>query len=284
MQENKVILYHANWSLCSQMVRVALYEKNIPFESKHIKLCDQYQEGENIDKKFLQINPLGTVPAIKINGDVTCNSEEIIKKLNDISSDSDIDLYSVVDDESNSLIKETTITEGVKFASTIGTIMPVFSAPLIQHMVKKLPVKSILKILFKHPRRDRKYFFVGMYLFNFSKNLPKISVNKFVDELIRFENYLLKENLYFYKNFSHIDINMMCLFNRLNDLKLIECLNTSKTPLMKNYWKNLQERESYKNCILDYYTEKEINVIDEFYQNKQSPFLDLILNELQKRN
>ena len=143
MQENKVILYHANWSLCSQMVRVALYEKNIPFESKHIKLCDQYQEGENIDKKFLQINPLGTVPAIKINGDVTCNSEEIIKKLNDISSDSDIDLYSVGDDESNSLIKETTITEGVKFASTIGTIMPVFSAPLIQHMVKKLPVKSM---------------------------------------------------------------------------------------------------------------------------------------------
>ncbi len=284
MSSNKVILYHANWSLCSQMVRVALYEKNIPFVSKHIKLCDQYPEGENINKKFLEINPLGTVPAIKINDHITCNSEEIIKKLNSIASDSDIDLYTIDNHESSSIIKETTITEGHKFASTIGTIIPVFSAPLIQHMVKKLPIKSILKILFNHPRRDRKYFFVAMYFFNFTKNLPKIGITKFVDELLKFEKYLSKDNSYFYKNFSHIDINMMCLFNRLNDLKLIECLNTSKTPLMNNYWMNLQKRDSYKNCVLDYYTDKELNVIDEFFQNKQSPFLDPILNELHKRN
>ena len=284
MSLNKVVLYHANWSLCSQMVRVALDEKNIPFESKHIKLCDQYSEGENIQDKFLKINPLGTAPAIDINGDITCNSEEIIKKLNDITNNNEINLYDVDNDKSSSLIKETTITEGVKFASTIGTILPVFSAPLIQHMVKKLPFKSILKIFFKHPRRDRKYFFIAMYFFNFSKNLPKIAVKKFVDELIKFESFLSEDNLYFYKNFTHIDINMMCLFNRLNDLKLIECLNTSKTPLMNNYWKNLQKRDSYKNSILDYYTEREFNLIDEFYQNKKSPFLDMILNELHKRN
>lgn len=123
-----------------------------------------------------------------------------------------------------------------------------------------------------------------MYFFNFTKNLPKIGITKFVDELLKFEKYLSEDNSYFYKNFSHIDINMMCLFNRLNDLKLIECLNTSKTPLMNNYWMNLQKRDSYKNCVLDYYTDKELNVIDEFFQNKQSPFLDPILNELHKRN
>ena len=284
MQLNKVILYHANWSLCSQMVRVALDEKNIPFEGKHIKLCDQYPEGENIEKKFLKINPLGTVPVININGDITCNSEEIIKKLNDISGFSERNLYIFDDDKSNSIIKETTITEGVKFASTLGTIMPVFSAPLIQHMVKKLPFRSILKIFLKHPRRDRKYFFITMYFFDLTKSLTKIAVKKFVDELIKFESYLSKNNLYFYKNFSHIDINMMCLFNRLNDLKLIECLNTPKTPLIKNYWKNLQRRDSYKNSILDYYTEKELNDMVEFYQNKQSPFLEPILSELHKRN
>ena len=115
MSLNKVVLYHANWSLCSQMVRVALDEKNIPFESKHIKLCDQYSEGENIQDKFLKINPLGTVPAIDINGDITCNSEEIIKKLNDITNNNEINLYDVDNDKSSSLIKETTITEGVKF-------------------------------------------------------------------------------------------------------------------------------------------------------------------------
>ena len=31
MLDNNITLYHANWSLCSQMVRVALYEKGISF-------------------------------------------------------------------------------------------------------------------------------------------------------------------------------------------------------------------------------------------------------------
>ena len=64
MIDHKITLYHANWSFCSQMVRVALSEKGLVFKKKHIKLCDQYPEGENINKDFLAINPLATVPAI----------------------------------------------------------------------------------------------------------------------------------------------------------------------------------------------------------------------------
>ena len=58
MIDHKITLYHANWSFCSQMVRVALNEKGLVFKKKHIKLCDQYSEGENINKDFLAINPL----------------------------------------------------------------------------------------------------------------------------------------------------------------------------------------------------------------------------------
>ena len=58
MSNPNIILYHANWSFCSQMVRVALLEKGFSFDERHIKLCDQYPEGENIDKEYLAINPL----------------------------------------------------------------------------------------------------------------------------------------------------------------------------------------------------------------------------------
>ena len=75
MSNPNIILYHANWSFCSQMVRVALLEKGFSFDERHIKLCDQYPEGENIDKDYLAINPLGTVPAIEIDGSVICGSE-----------------------------------------------------------------------------------------------------------------------------------------------------------------------------------------------------------------
>jgi len=43
MLDKKITLYHANWSFCSQMVRVALLEKGFSFDERHIKLCDQYQ-------------------------------------------------------------------------------------------------------------------------------------------------------------------------------------------------------------------------------------------------
>ena len=184
MLDKKIILYHANWSLCSQMVRVALYEKGITFEEIHIKLCDQYSEGENLNKSFLKINPLATVPAISIDEEIIVDSVKIIKRLNTIIGKNELDLYPTNESDINSIIRDTTITEGTKFATTIGTIIPVFSAPLIQFMIKKLPLKSIIKILFKHPRRDRKIIFLSMYFFNFSKKLPMIGIKKFVDELI----------------------------------------------------------------------------------------------------
>ena len=47
----KLKLYHAKWSLCSQMVRVALHEKGLSYESKLIKLCDQYPDAENLSSE-----------------------------------------------------------------------------------------------------------------------------------------------------------------------------------------------------------------------------------------
>ena len=96
-------------------MKKCLEEKNIPFESKHIKLCDQYSEGENIQDKFLKINPLGTVPAIDINGDITCNSEEIIRKLNDITNNNEINLYA----DDGTQIQHTNLYSNFKSASNI---------------------------------------------------------------------------------------------------------------------------------------------------------------------
>ena len=278
MIDHKIILYHANWSFCSQMVRVALFELNVNFNEQHIRLCDQYAEGENLDKNFLSLNPLATVPVMKFDNEIIVNSTTIIEELNKRFQGN---LHKYVDD---SFVKQTTITEGDKFASTIGTIIPVFSAPLIEFMVRKLPFKSIMKIFFKHPRKDRKFIFLSMYFFGVAKKFPNIAIKKFVDEILKFEEKLSEDNTYFTNKFSHIDINMMCVFNRLEDLKLGKTIETSKTPLLLKYWNNLKKRESYQRGILNYYTDKEHNVIKDFYKDSPSPYLDLILDELAKRN
>ena len=278
MQDQKLTLFHANWSFCSQMVRVALFELNVHFNEQHIRLCDQYAEGENLDKNFLSLNPLATVPVMKFNNEIIVNSTTIIEELNK-RFQGNLHQY-----EDNFFVKQTTITEGDKFASTIGTIIPVFSAPLIEFMIRKLPFKSIMKIFFKHPRKDRKFIFLSMYFFGVAKKFPNIAIKKFVDEILKIEEKLSEDNTYFTNKFSHIDINMMCVFNRLEDLKLGKTIETSKTPLLLKYWNNLKKRESYQRGILNYYTDKEHNVIKDFYKDSPSPYLDLILDELAKRN
>ena len=284
MSNPNIVLYHANWSFCSQMVRVALLEKGLSFDERHIKLCDQYPEGENIDKDYLAINPLGTVPAIEIDGNVICGSEEIIYQLDKIDSYDGCSLYPDNVDETDirKWASHTTITDGVKFASTLGTIMPVFSSPLLQYMIKALPFSSIMKILFRHPRNDRKMIFVAMYFGNPSKKIPFMGVNNYVDEIIKLEKLFSDGRNFFYNTFSHVDINLMCVFNRLVDLGLEETVS-HKTPHIYAYWEKLKSRNSYQNGILNYYTDKEKELLSEFYKNNDSSVLKAILERIDKK-
>ena len=284
MSNPNIILYHANWSFCSQMVRVALLEKGFSFDERHIKLCDQYPEGENIDKDYLAINPLGTVPAIEIDGNVICGSEEIIYQIDKIGSNNNCSLYPDNVDETDirKWASDTTITDGVKFASTLGTIMPVFSSPLLQYMIKALPFSSIMKILLRHPRNDRKMIFAAMYFGNPSKKIPFMGVNNYVDEIIKLEKLFSDGRNFFYNTFSHVDINLMCVFNRLVDLDLEETVSY-KTPFIYEYWEKLKSRNSYQNGILNYYTDKEKKLLSEFYKNNDSSVLKAILEQIDKK-
>ena len=78
----KLKLYHAKWSLCSQMVRVAMEEKGLSYESNLIKLVDHYPKGENLSPEYLAINPKGVVPSIDLDGEIVTESTNIIKRLN----------------------------------------------------------------------------------------------------------------------------------------------------------------------------------------------------------
>ena len=284
MSNPNITLYHANWSFCSQMVRVALLEKDFSFNKCHIKLCDQYPEGENIDKDFLAINPLGTVPAIKIDENIICGSEEIIYQLDKIDSNNTHSLYpnNIDESEIRKWASDTTITDGVEFASTLGTIMPVFSSPLLQYMIKQLPFSSIMKILLRHPRKDRKMIFIAMYFGNPSKKIPFLGIKNYVDEILKLEKLFSDGRTFFYDTFSHVDINLMCVFNRLTDLGLEKTVSY-KTPFIFKYWNNLKSRKSYKDGILDYYTDKEKELLSEFYKNNDSSVLEAIIEEIDKR-
>ena len=190
----KLKLYHAKWSLCSQMVRVAMEEKGLSYESNLIKLCDQYPEAENLSPEYLAINPKGIVPSLDLDGEIVTESTNIIKKLNSLSGEKDIDLWpSDVDQEKlNAWVEDTTLTDGVPLGKTLGTAIPPFSIILINFMVKKyLSFFQAIKVFWKHPLRDRGRGFLVMKFFNIQKPVAARCYKVLAKSLIEIEKNLI---------------------------------------------------------------------------------------------
>ena len=73
-------LYHGLASTCSKKVRLTLFEKDIPFESRIINL----QKFEQHSPEYLAVNPNGVVPAIVHDGRPVIESSVIIDYLDDV--------------------------------------------------------------------------------------------------------------------------------------------------------------------------------------------------------
>lgn len=281
----KLKLYHARWSLCSQMVRVALAEKGLSYESKLIKLCDQYPEAENLSPEYLAINPKGIVPSLDLDGEIVLESTNIIKRINSLSGDIDINLWpeDVDQEKLNTWVEETTLTDGVPLGKSLGTAIPPFSLVLINKMIQKyLSVFQTVKVFWNHPLRERGRFFLVMKFFNIQKPVAAQSYKVLAKSLVEIEANLAKSGPFFLGKFSHIDINLMCCFHRLTDVKLDKLLDSENLPHLSKYWKLLKSRESYKTGILNFFGDKEYNDIDSVFGKKDSMHLNPLIRMIKK--
>ena len=275
MNQPNFFLYHAKWSLCSQMVRVALYEKGLEFDHQVIKLCDQHDDADNLSDHFLKIvNPTGVVPVLKIDDEYVRDSAYIIEKLDEYSGDIDIKLWPKDLNERESLKKwvyDTTVTDGVPVGKTLGNTIPLFSVGLIENMVKKLSLKTIWKILKRHPRPDRKRAFLAMYFLSIKNKIGPIAYKGFVKGIIELEK-ALEGKEYLFDQFSHADINIMCCLHRLKDLKLDSILEMNELNNTNRYWSQLKLRASYSKGILGFMDHQDL--LDDAFPNGINPHLE----------
>lgn len=75
-------LYNYFRSSASYRVRIALHYKNVQFEYKPVHLVKD--GGQQYQPEFLQLNPMGHVPALEHNGFVLAESMAILQYLDDI--------------------------------------------------------------------------------------------------------------------------------------------------------------------------------------------------------
>lgn len=74
-----LILYHADYSTCSQKVRLALAEKGLTYESRPI----DFRKEEQVSEAYLKINPNGVVPTLVHGEYVIVDSSCILEYLDE---------------------------------------------------------------------------------------------------------------------------------------------------------------------------------------------------------
>jgi ganglioside-induced differentiation-associated protein 1 len=74
--------YHFDRSTAAQKVRLALAEKNLPWESRCVDpALDKHQQH---DPEYLKLNPRGLVPTLVHEGRVVRESQVILEYLEDV--------------------------------------------------------------------------------------------------------------------------------------------------------------------------------------------------------
>lgn len=76
-------LYHHNISVCAQKVRLALVEKDLAWESRHLNLMT----AEQVSPAYLALNPKGVVPTLVHDGAPVIESTIILEYLEDAFPD-----------------------------------------------------------------------------------------------------------------------------------------------------------------------------------------------------
>jgi glutathione S-transferase len=71
----RVELYHYHDSICSQKVRLALAEKNVPYASHIVSLITH----DNLKPDYVRINPRAVVPTLVVDGQPIIDSATIVR-------------------------------------------------------------------------------------------------------------------------------------------------------------------------------------------------------------
>jgi glutathione S-transferase len=275
-------LYHYGESLCSQMVRLALAEKEIPYKSHHMHL---ELNGGNLTKDFRKINPNAVVPVLVHNGAPIYDSWEIIKYLDRYAPDQGSPLWPK-DAESQKLmdavIKENALDRDVELGENFGTSIAGASTYLLANILKRRPALAVIWDYFlKHPMKERAVAFTILRL---RGGLPDKLYTKFIRRLAvglqSVEDALGHDKQYVFVDYSMIDTMMAAHFHRLEDVALGAILQSDDLPNIKSYWQRLQARPSYDIAVLSQHSWEWRAAMEDVYGNEPSPYLGLLKDEI----
>lgn len=266
-------LYHYGESLCAQMVRIALAEKGIPYKSHAMLLNEIAMKADNLTPEYLAINPHGIVPTLIHKGRPIFDSWEIIKYLDHAHPNQGPDLWPNDPSEQTEMdvwVSDVALRDDAKVGRTLGTAIPILSAPIIQKCLKRQPFFHVMWKFRKHPRRDRAALFRLLRIRGLPRGLSARAVKTIARGLLRIEGQLAKSGPFLLGEFSQIDVMMMAHFHRMEDVALGDIFASPHVPNLNAYWQRLKQRPSYKEAILDWHEDNWRATIAQIWNGRPS--------------
>ncbi|XP_076449062.1 ganglioside-induced differentiation-associated protein 1-like [Babylonia areolata] len=273
MSDRQVRLYYHPLSFFSQVVLVALREKEVKYEPVIVDII----RGEQIEAWYMRINSDGAVPTLQ-DGEKTIRESAVIVDYIDKEFPTDSKL---VPDMSTEMGKEVSKWRGMlndinMYAITYGTFcFPEFSVSGIKIPKRMLKCKTEItatnqimgkkaeQLADEHPDLREAYSARAAAYQKRPAMLTKENVTKQMDDLEtvldQVEEQLLKveadpsKELWFCgQQFTAADISLCVLMNRLHLLGLGERYHDDqKRPRLHAYWGHAKQRSSVKRHCLN---------------------------------
>jgi glutathione S-transferase len=263
--EREFELYHNALSLCSMKARVCLAELAIPYASHAIDLIET-GSYENLSRRFLAVNPGGTVPVLVHNGHPIYESHEQIRHAAQHAppgSPSLIPGDAGLRAEMERWIDRSSITEDPLEHGEIsaGNAIPGLTLPLFAAMIDRIPVAKILEGVLFHFDKRRPFVFLALKLRGLEK-LAKLGPAMKVAARSRRQLHVHLDALetqlrdrggpwLLGEAFSLADVSWLVIFERLVQADCLHVfLGDGLRPACAGYWERLRKRPSYSDAIL----------------------------------
>lgn len=229
----EITLYHADYSTCSQKVRMTLAEKNIPYNS----ILMSFRKEEQLAPSYLQLNSNGVVPTLIHGDEVIIDSSCIIEYLDEI--------FEPVPLRPNTAAARAKMRAWLRYMEEVPTkairtpsFNDVFLPTLRLVKSKKTFSKSTSK------RTIRKGFYKKM---NDGRGFQDSDVNDSIyqlrDTVQRMSDQLVKGPWILGEQFTLVDITLAPLIDRAADMEMQFLWND--LPQVIDWLKRVQSKQSF---------------------------------------
>ncbi|KAL8575943.1 hypothetical protein ACOMHN_027341 [Nucella lapillus] len=276
MADRQVRLYYHPMSYYSQMVLIALKEKEVKYEPVIMNI----HGGEQNEAWYMRVNPSGQVPTLQ-DGEKTIKESMTIVDYIDKEFPTDSKLVPEMSTEMGKAVDRwrKALEEVNVYSVTYGILC--YPDLSVSGLKMKPPVTSKTEVLARnqifgskaeeladeHPDLREAYSAKATKLTKMSQSLERENVEKALNDLEKtldeVEGQLKKvdadpsKELWFCgQQFTAADINLCVLMARLHLLGLAERYHSvEKRPYLHAYWEQAKKRPSIKRCSINAYME-----------------------------